>query len=119
VESVRKITFGGKFFAYLADGPGARGARANRGKIAMTAKALSSLKTPRRLAAAIGVGLTLASATSALAVGTPEQRRACTPDVYRLCAGEIPNVGAITACLHRHKGSLSSACRAAMDQAGQ
>jgi hypothetical protein len=85
----------------------------------MTAKSLSSLMTPRRLAAAIGLGLTLVSVTSAFAVGTPEQRRACTPDVYRLCAGEIPNVGAITSCLHRHKSSLSSACRAAMDQAGQ
>jgi hypothetical protein len=85
----------------------------------MTAKALSSLMTPRRLGAAIGLGLTLISSTSAFAVGTPEQRRACTPDVYRLCAGEIPNVGAITACLQRHKGNLSSACRAAMDQAGQ
>jgi hypothetical protein len=85
----------------------------------MTAKALSSLITSRRLAAAIGVALTLASVTSASAIGTPEQRRACTPDVYRLCAGEIPNVGAITACLQRHKGSLSEACRAAMDQAGR
>jgi hypothetical protein len=50
--------------------------------------------------------------------GTPEQRRACTPDVYRLCAGEIPNVRAITACLQRKKGNLSPACRAAMDQNG-
>jgi hypothetical protein len=93
-------------------------AHANQGKIAMNAKAISSLVTPRRLAAAIGLGLTLVSATSAFAIGTPEQRRACTPDVYRLCAGEIPNVGAITACLQRHKGVLSSACRAAMDGAG-
>ena len=85
----------------------------------MTAKGLSSLMMPRRVAAAIGLGLILASANSAFAIGTPEQRRACTPDVYRLCAGEIPNVGAITACLHRHKGSLSEACRAAMDQAGR
>ena len=85
----------------------------------MNAKALSPLMTPHRLAAAIGFALTtLLSATSAFAIGTPEQRRACTPDVYRLCAGEIPNVGAITACLHRHRGSLSEACRAAMDQAG-
>lgn len=82
----------------------------------MSAKAFASLMTSRCLAAVIG--LTLVSATSAFAIGTPEQRRACTPDVYRLCAGEIPNVGAITACLQRHKGSLSSACRAAMDQAG-
>jgi hypothetical protein len=90
----------------------------NQGKIAMNAKAVSSLVTSRRVAAAIGLGLTLASATSAFAVGTPEQRRACTPDVYRLCAGEIPNVRAITACLQRQKGNLSEACRAAMEQSG-
>lgn len=84
----------------------------------MTAKDLSSPVTSRCMAAAIGLALILASATSAFAIGTPEQRRACTPDVYRLCAGEIPNVGAITACLQRHRGSLSEACRAAMQQAG-
>jgi hypothetical protein len=48
--------------------------------------------------------------------GTPEQRRACTPDVYRLCAGEIPNARAITACLRRQKGSLSAACAAVFEQ---
>jgi hypothetical protein len=71
-----------------------------------------------RVAAALGLALTLVSAGSAFALGTPEQRRACTPDVYRLCAGEIPNVRAITACLQRQKGNLSPACRAAMDQNG-
>jgi hypothetical protein len=45
-------------------------------------------------------------------IATPEQKRACTPDVYRLCAGEIPNVRAITACLRRRKAGLSDACRA-------
>jgi hypothetical protein len=64
----------------------------------------------------LGLLLTLASATSAFAVGTPEQRRACTPDVYRLCAGEIPNVRAITECLRRQKASLSEACRAVFEQ---
>jgi hypothetical protein len=68
------------------------------------------------LAATLGLLLTLVSASSAFAVGTPEQRRACTPDVYRLCAGEIPNVRAITACLRRQKASLSEACRAVFDQ---
>lgn len=69
----------------------------------------------------IGLFLLLFASGSALAQyqGTPEQRRACTPDVYRLCAGEIPNVRAITACLRRNKGSLSDACRAAFDQATQ
>nr|WP_246790173.1 hypothetical protein [Bradyrhizobium sp. CCBAU 51765] len=51
--------------------------------------------------------------------GRTEQRRACTPDVYRLRAGEIPNDRAITARLRRNRSSLSEACRrAAFDQAG-
>jgi hypothetical protein len=49
-------------------------------------------------------------------VATAEQRRACTPDVYRLCAAEIPSVSGITACLRRKKASLSDACRAVFDQ---
>jgi hypothetical protein len=61
--------------------------------------------------------LTLAAAGSARAdLATPEQKRACTPDVYRLCAGEIPNVRAITSCLRRQKASLSDACRAVFEQ---
>jgi hypothetical protein len=64
----------------------------------------------------IGLFLALFAAGSAHAQGTPEQRRACTPDVYRLCAGEIPNVRAITSCLRRQKGSLSAACRAVFEQ---
>lgn len=43
--------------------------------------------------------------------GTPEQRAACRPDVYRLCPGEIPNVRAITRCLERNMSRLSPACR--------
>lgn len=83
----------------------------------MIARSFSSLGS-RRVAAALGLALTLLSANSAFALGTPEQRKACTPDVYRLCAGEIPNVRAITVCLQRHKASLSEACRTAMEQAG-
>ena len=49
-------------------------------------------------------------------LATPEQKKACTPDVYRLCAGEIPNVKAITACLRRQKANLSEACRAVFEQ---
>jgi hypothetical protein len=48
--------------------------------------------------------------------GTPAQRRACTPDVYRLCAGEIPNAARITACLRQHKARLSEACRSVFAQ---
>ncbi len=69
------------------------------------------------LAAAFGLLLAQFAAGSASAdIATPEQKRACTPDVYRLCAGEIPNVRAITACLRRQRASLSDACRAVFEQ---
>jgi hypothetical protein len=69
------------------------------------------------LAAAFGLLLAQFAAGSASAdIATPEQKRACTPDVYRLCAGEIPNARAITACLRRQKASLSDACRAVFEQ---
>lgn len=58
----------------------------------------------------------VASGAALAEPGTPEQRRACTPDVYRLCAGEIPNVRAITACLRRNKANLSAACAAVFEQ---
>jgi hypothetical protein len=48
--------------------------------------------------------------------GAPEERKACTPDVYRFCAGEIPNVRAITSCLRRQKASLSPACAAVFER---
>jgi hypothetical protein len=68
-------------------------------------------------ALALGLFLALSATGSAFAaLATPEQKRACTPDVYRLCAGEIPNVRAITACLRRQKASLSEACRAVFEQ---
>lgn len=74
----------------------------------------------RNAGAAVLVGLLAISAGSAQAQSdnsnaTPAQRRACTPDVYRLCAGEIPSVSRITSCLRRKKASLSDACRAVMD----
>ena len=44
----------------------------------------------------LALALTLLTTGSALAApGRRGQRRACTPDVYRLCPGEIPNVRAI------------------------
>jgi len=65
----------------------------------------------------LALALTLLTTGSALATpGTPDQRRACTPDVYRLCPGEIPNARAIAACLRRQKASLSAPCRAVFEQ---
>jgi hypothetical protein len=68
------------------------------------------------LAGTVSFLLALSASQAASAQGTQEQRRACTPDVYRLCPGEIPNVRAITNCLRRHKASLSEACRAVFEQ---
>jgi hypothetical protein len=63
----------------------------------------------------ISLLLTSVWGAPAFSLGTLEQRRACTPDVYRLCAGEIPDVRAITACLRRQKANLSEACRAVFE----
>ena len=47
--------------------------------------------------------------------GTYEQRMACTPDVWRLCSSEIPDVGRITACLRQNTPDLSDGCRAVFE----
>jgi hypothetical protein len=65
------------------------------------------LKTATLLAA-------VALGSPALAQGTAEQRAACTPDVFRLCSSDIPNVPAIVACLQREKANLSNPCRLVM-----
>ena len=49
-------------------------------------------------------------------ISTPAQRAACRPDVFRLCAAEIPSVAGITACLRRKRGSLSEACKAVFEK---
>jgi hypothetical protein len=50
--------------------------------------------------------------TSSYALGTDEQRMACTPDVFRLCSADIPNVDRIVACLRSQKQNLSAGCAA-------
>ena len=63
-------------------------------------------------------GLLLATALSvsmwpaAAKAYTPEQEQACTPDAFRLCGAEIPDVGRVTACMVAKKSQLSPACRA-------
>lgn len=68
----------------------------------------------RRMAYPMLLGITLSSVYSAavMAAGTDEQRAACTPDVFRLCSSEIPNVDHIMVCMTVKKASLSPACRA-------
>lgn len=48
--------------------------------------------------------------TSAFAQGTQEQRDACTPDAFRLCAAYMPDPGRVEACLRASGPNLSRPC---------
>jgi hypothetical protein len=93
--------------------------RHNQKDAVMKASFPGSWASVRRINMILALGLFLSLFATGLALAdlaTPEQKRACTPDVYRLCAGEIPNVRAITSCLRRQKANLSDACRAVFEQ---
>ena len=64
-------------------------------------------------AVALAIAL-VAFSSSSFAVGTAEQRAACTPDAMRLCASHVPNVSAIVVCLRQNRANLSKPCQAAM-----
>ena len=69
------------------------------------------------LAIAVGCGITLPSAAFSQEYrGTWQQQQACTPDVWRLCGGQIPDVNRIVACLRRNTPQLSDRCRAVFAQ---
>lgn len=66
----------------------------------------------RRMASGGLVAVLIVLSTSAgSAQGTSAERAACTPDVFRLCSSDIPNVTRITACLRREKPRLSAGCQ--------
>jgi hypothetical protein len=65
----------------------------------------------------IGVTLSMISSpTTSFALGTADERAACTPEVFRLCSSEIPNVDRIIACMKAKKASLSVPCKAVFDR---
>jgi hypothetical protein len=70
---------------------------------------------------AVFVGMALASLAGAAYAqqdrGTAEQRAACTPDAFRLCATYIPDPTNVEACLRQKKADLSDACRGVFDHA--
>ena len=82
---------------------------------------MSGTFTKRFRVAGFAIALAV-SATALLASeghateATAEQRAACTPDAFRLCASEIPNVPAITACMRKNRSNLSPACKAVFDK---
>jgi hypothetical protein len=67
-------------------------------------------------ALALAASLVTFAGESSAQVATAEQRAACTPDAFRLCASEIPNIPAITACMRKNKTNLSPACKAVFDK---
>jgi hypothetical protein len=75
-----------------------------------------SNKAFRFFAAAALAGSILAGTVSTghALPGTPEQRKACTPDVLSLCGSEIPSVTKVVACMKRKQDQISSTCKAAL-----
>ena len=63
-------------------------------------------------AVVLAVSLISFAAPSSAEIATAEQRAACTPDAFRLCSSEIPNIPAITACMKKNFTNLSPACKA-------
>jgi hypothetical protein len=47
--------------------------------------------------------------------GTLEQQMACTPDVFRLCGEQIPDVNRIVTCLRQNTPQLFGPCRAVFE----
>jgi hypothetical protein len=71
------------------------------------------------LACAAGVlffGLMHGTESLAQSEASADDRAACTPDVFRLCSSEIPNVERIVACLQKDKARLSEKCRAVFNR---
>ena len=67
------------------------------------------------LSLAISIGCDIAVQDPAFSQenqGTMEQQMACTPDVFRLCGEQIPDVNRIVACLRQNTSQLSGPCRA-------
>jgi hypothetical protein len=68
------------------------------------------------LAIAIGGGLAAQNTAAAEEYrGTWEQQMACTPDVWRLCSDQIPDVNRIVGCLRQNTPQLSNNCRAVFE----
>ena len=70
----------------------------------------------QRIVLALALSMAAANVASAQEYrGTWEQQMACTPDVWRLCGDQIPDVGRIVSCLRQNTPQLSSGCRAVFE----
>jgi hypothetical protein len=76
----------------------------------------SSIGRAGHIVLAAALSLTALASAKAFEV-TAEQRAACTPDAFRLCSSEIPDVQRIVACMKAKEASLSAPCRAVFETA--
>jgi hypothetical protein len=77
---------------------------------------MNLIKTIRILSVTASVAISLTSFAAHAVEATAEQRRACTPDAFRLCSSHIPNIEAITACMRANKSKLSPECKLVFDK---
>ena len=75
------------------------------------------LRTMPRVQTCVSLALLCATISPAPSFSheTLAHRRACTPDVLRLCSEFIPNADEITICLREKNAELSDACRTAFE----
>jgi len=69
---------------------------------------------PALPAAILLIGIGAMGMGGAAAQGSPEARRACTPDAMRLCSDFTSDVTQTTKCMMAKRAQLSPECRAAM-----
>jgi hypothetical protein len=73
-------------------------------------------KTRRPCIAVVAALLCATTASAQENRGTSEQRAACAPDAFRLCAGYIPDPTRVEHCLTQNESDLSDACRSVFEQ---
>lgn len=76
-----------------------------------TKRIAPSIRQIARFSLVVVLGAT-AVATAKAQEYTYAQRIACTPDAFRLCSSEIPDVDAVKACMISNIANLSPGCRA-------
>jgi hypothetical protein len=69
----------------------------------------------------LAVVMAVACPLFAEAGGTPEEERACRPDVRKFCSKLKPSAGdlAFLSCLKKNRAKLSKACAAVLKKHGQ
>lgn len=73
--------------------------------------------TPALRHVSVATAIVMAAAlfsTASFALGTAEQRAACTSDVMRLCMSSLGSDSGIVACMTKNKSRLSARCKATL-----